>query len=126
VETNVLPCARLRQRVGGRMGAEVRVSSAKSRQLLGRIACRKAVVATAQPELTLAHQTVAAVAIGTPILTSAVRREPGIKCLSLELIATRAVVLVVSVDVAVRRQPVGGIARDELNKIRTLLRAMNL
>lgn len=46
--------------------------------------------------------------------------------LSRELIATRAVVLGVSVDVAARRQSVGGIVRDELNNRRTPPRAMDL
>jgi hypothetical protein len=58
-------------------------------------------------------------AIGTPILTSGVLPgSQGLNGLQLELIATRAVVLVVSVDVAARRQTGGGIARDELNNRR--------
>jgi len=66
-------------------------------------------------------------AIGPPILTSGVLPgSQGLNGLPLELIATCAVVLVVSADVAARRQTGGGIARDELNNRRTLLRAMNL
>jgi hypothetical protein len=38
----------------------------------------------------------------------------------------RAAVLVISLDVAARRQTGGGIAHDELNNRRPLLRAMNL
>jgi hypothetical protein len=55
-----------------------------------------------------------------------IRREPRINGLPLELIAMRAVVLVVSADVAARRQTGGRMARDELNNRRTPLRAMNL
>jgi len=46
--------------------------------------------------------------------------------LPLELVATRAMVLVVNVDVAARRQTGGEITRDELNNRQMLLRAMNL